>query len=111
MEKDRLQTDLGLRIKELREVRNESQETFANRIRMDRSYFASVEVGRRNVTLQNLAKIANGFDISLSELFEGITIPEDHSYQPKTRPAASTKTSKPHSKYATVALPRSDGLR
>ena len=28
--------------------------------------------GPRNVTLQNLAKIANGFDMTLSEFFEGI---------------------------------------
>ncbi|VYU57399.1 Uncharacterised protein [Eggerthella lenta] len=39
---------------------------------MDRTYLASIEVGQRNVTLQNLAKIANGFDMTLSEFFEGI---------------------------------------
>lgn len=40
---------------------------------MDRTYLASIEVGSRNVTLMNLAKIARGFDLSLSEFFEGIT--------------------------------------
>lgn len=39
---------------------------------MDRSYYASIETGRRNVTLKMLAKIANGFGITLSELFEGL---------------------------------------
>ena len=39
---------------------------------MDRTYLASIEVGGRNVTLQNLAKIANGFDMTLSEFFAGI---------------------------------------
>lgn len=67
-----LQTKVGLRIKDLRAVNDVSQERFANKIGMDRTYLASIEVGQRNVTLQNLAKIANGFDMTLSEFFEGI---------------------------------------
>ena len=59
-----LQIKVGLRIKDLRAVHDVSQERFANKI--------SIEVGQRNVTLQNLAKIANGFDMTLSEFFEGI---------------------------------------
>ena len=77
MTRDDLQTRLGIRIKDLRSRYDYSQEQFANHINMDRSYFASIEVGRRNVTLINLAKIANGFDITLSELFDGIAIPDD----------------------------------
>ena len=49
-----------------------SQEAFAHKIGMDRSYFASIETGRRNVTLNNINKIAKGFDISLSKLFENM---------------------------------------
>lgn len=67
-----LQIKVGLRIKDLRAARDVSQERFANKIGMDRTYLASIEVGQRNVTLQNLAKIANGFDMTLSEFFEGI---------------------------------------
>lgn len=67
-----LQTKVGLRIKDLRALSDISQERFANKIGMDRTYLASIEVGQRNVTLQNLAKIANGFDMTLSEFFEGI---------------------------------------
>ena len=66
-----LQTKVGLRIKDLRAA-GLSQERFALKIGMDRTYLASIEVGGRNVTLQNLAKIANGFDMTLSEFFEGI---------------------------------------
>lgn len=68
-----LQTKIGMRIKELRASQDISQEQFAQRIGMDRTYLASIEVGQRNVTLQNLAKMANGFDMTLSEFFEGIT--------------------------------------
>ena len=67
-----LQIKVGLRIKDLRAVHDVSQERFANKIGMDRTYLASIEVGQRNVTLQNLAKIANGYDMTLSEFFEGI---------------------------------------
>lgn len=45
---------------------------FANLIEMDRSYYASIEVGRRNVSLSNLKKIADGFQISISELMRGV---------------------------------------
>lgn len=69
-----LQTKVGLRVKELRAAENISQESFAARINMDRSYLASIEVGARNVTLQNLNKIAYGFGITLSELFETIPL-------------------------------------
>lgn len=67
-----LQTYVGMRIKELRSRDNISQEKFALMIGMDRTYLASIEVGRRNVTLQNLAKISYGFNMTLAEFFEGI---------------------------------------
>lgn len=70
---DYLQTQVGMRIKDLRAAEGTSQERFANRIGMDRTYLASIEVGHRNVTLQNLAKIANGFNLTLAEFFEGVT--------------------------------------
>lgn len=67
-----LQIQVGLRIKELRAQHSLNQEQFAHRINMDRTYLASIEVGNRNVTLMNLAKIARGFDLTLSEFFKGI---------------------------------------
>lgn len=64
--------DLGNRIKELRQKTGLSQEKFALKIEMDRTYFASVEAGRRNIAIVNIKKIADGLGVSLSELFEGI---------------------------------------
>ena len=72
--RNRLQTQVGMRIKELRSQEGISQEHFALRIEMDRSYLASIEAGQRNVTLQNLAKISKGFNISLEEFFKGIIL-------------------------------------
>lgn len=63
---------LGKRIKELRQKTGLSQEKFALKIGMDRTYFASVEAGKRNIAINNIKKIADGLGVSLSELFEGI---------------------------------------
>ena len=67
-----MQTKLGHRIKELRIQRGYSQERFAELIGMDRSYYTTIESGKRNATIKKLADIADGFGITLSELFEGI---------------------------------------
>lgn len=61
--------DLGKRIRELRQQTGLSQEKFALKIGMDRTYFASVEAGKRNIAIVNIKKIADGLEVSLSELF------------------------------------------
>ena len=61
--------DFGNRIRELRTETGLSQEKFALKIGMDRTYYASVESGRRNISLINIEKIAEGLGVSLSELF------------------------------------------
>lgn len=63
---------VGIRIRELRAKTGLSQEKFAAKIEMDRTYFAGVEHGKRNVAIVNLEKIAKGLDVTLSALFEGI---------------------------------------
>lgn len=63
---------LGKRIRELRVKKELSQEKFALLIEMDRTYFASVELGKRNVSIKNIEKIAKGLDITLEELFKGL---------------------------------------
>lgn len=63
---------VGNRIRELRKETGLSQEKFAAKIGMDRTYFASVELGKRNISIVNLEKIADGLNISLAKLFDGI---------------------------------------
>lgn len=63
---------LGRRIQELRKQTGLSQEKFALQIGMDRTYFASVESGKRNIAIRNIKKIADGLGVSLSQLFEDI---------------------------------------
>lgn len=67
-----VQKRMGERIKALRLQTGLSQEKFALKIGLDRTYYASVEAGKRNISIINLEKISNGFNITLSELFKGV---------------------------------------
>ena len=62
----------GNRVRKLRLQANLTQEKFSFLIDMDRTYLASVENGKRNISLENIAKIANGFNITIEELFKDI---------------------------------------
>lgn len=64
-----IQKDFGQAIKKYRELLGLSQEKFALNISMDRTYYASVESGKRNISIHNIEKIANGLKVPLSELF------------------------------------------
>lgn len=64
--------DFANRIKELRQKQGLSQEKFTLKIDMDRTYYASVEAGKRNISIKNIKKIADGFELSLEELFKGM---------------------------------------
>ena len=67
-----IQLYFGMAIKQLRISQKISQEKFALKIEMDRTYYASVEAGKRNISVKNIKKIADGLGISISELFEGL---------------------------------------
>ncbi len=71
MEKDYL-TLFGQRVRELRQKTGLSQEKFALKIEMDRTYFSSVESGKRNISLLNIKKIADGLEISVDKLFKDL---------------------------------------
>ena len=51
---DSLQIEFGKRIRSLRQETQLSQEKFALKIGMDRTYYASVEAGRRNISLERV---------------------------------------------------------
>lgn len=62
----------GQRIRELRQKTGLSQEKFALMIGMDRTCFSSVESGKRNISLLNIKKIADGLEITVDKLFENL---------------------------------------
>lgn len=63
---------LGQRIRYLRNEKGISQEKFSLSIDMDRTYYASVESGKRNISINNIQKIANGLGITLEQLFKDL---------------------------------------
>ena len=67
-----IQKSFGLRVQQLRKETGLSQEKFELSIDMDRTYLASVEAGKRNISLCNIQKIAKGLNLSISELLSGI---------------------------------------
>lgn len=60
----------GNRVRELRRAHGWSQEQFAQRIGLDRSYMGGVERGERNVSLENIALIVRGLGVGLSDFFD-----------------------------------------
>ena len=67
-----IQRLFGNRVRELRVQTGLSQEKFALSIGMDRTYYSSVESGKRNISLCNIKKIADGLGVPVSELFKGL---------------------------------------
>ena len=64
---------IGNRIRELRTQTGLSQEKFAQKIGMDRTYYASVEAGKRNISLQNIKKIADEYKDKIPQkLYEAL---------------------------------------
>ncbi|WP_447880703.1 helix-turn-helix domain-containing protein [Serratia fonticola] len=60
---------LGNRIRELRREMGLSQEDFADKCGIDRSYMSGIERGVRNPTLEILWAISGGLGLDLSHLF------------------------------------------
>lgn len=67
-----IQKQFGNAIRILRNATGLSQEKFALLIDMDRTYYASVESGKRNVSIQNIEKIAKGLNVNISDIFKKI---------------------------------------
>lgn len=62
----------GKRVRELRTSRGLSQEAFADASELDRSYIGGVERGDRNISLNNIQKIANALELPIHDLFKGL---------------------------------------
>ncbi len=52
-----------------------SQEAAAERIGLHWTYLGQVERGRRNLTLHNILKIADGLAVDPGELVRGLSVP------------------------------------
>ena len=61
---------LGKRIKELRIKEGYSQEEFASHCGLHRTYISDIERGERNVSIENIEKIAKALKIEPNELLK-----------------------------------------
>ena len=59
----------GLAIKQRRQEIGISQEVLAERAGLHRTYIGDIERGARNLSLENIEKIAKALQISISDLF------------------------------------------
>lgn len=65
-------TAFGLAVRRLREKKGLTQEEFADRAEIDRTYASGIERGRRNPSLKAIGRIADGLDVSLAHLFREV---------------------------------------
>lgn len=61
---------LGSRIKDLRVEQGFSQEELANKCHLHRTYISDIERGERNVSIENVERIARALEIDPSELLK-----------------------------------------
>ena len=59
----------GQRVQELRKAKQLSQEQLADIAGIHRTYIGMIERAEKNITLRNIAKIADAFKIDIKELF------------------------------------------
>lgn len=99
MPADDIKTLFGRRVRQLRTALGVAQEAFAHTIGVDRSYYGSIERGRRNVSLEHIQKIADGLGVPPADLFRFDALPEpgagSHSPAPKAKPVRKPKRHKP----------------
>jgi transcriptional regulator with XRE-family HTH domain len=64
--------NFGHVVRELRLARNLSQEELADLCCLHRTYISDVELGKRNLSLTNIDRVATALNMSLSNLFQEI---------------------------------------
>ncbi len=69
LDKQKTLTEIGLRIRQLREERELTLQEFADRLEIEYNNVIRIEKGRTNFTIGTLVKIANALGIPIGELF------------------------------------------
>lgn len=70
-ERDHLLSQVGKRIRSLREAKGVSQEGLAEKSGLHRTYIGGVERGLRNPSLKSLARMAKALGVGIGQLFDG----------------------------------------
>ena len=72
--------EFGERIKQLRTLKNLSQEKLSFITGFHRTYIGMIERGERNISLTNIAVFAKVFELTVSELLDFSSINPDHRF-------------------------------
>lgn len=67
---DSIQAQFGAHIRSLRTAAGMSQEAFADKCGLDRTYISGIERGVRNPTLEVINVLAKGLNVKLKTLFD-----------------------------------------
>lgn len=70
MDKKSISIKFGERVREIRILKNLSQEQLADLANVHRTYIGMVERAEKNITLVNIEKIANGLNVSIIEILK-----------------------------------------
>lgn len=65
----------GEMVRQIRKMRQLSQEDFAEKCGLHRTYIGGVERGERNVSLLNIIKMAQALDVDVADLVKGLPTP------------------------------------
>ena len=69
MNKSQVLIDFGMRVRDERRKLGLSQEELAARSGLHRTYIGMIERAEKNVTLENISKLAAGLNVPIAELF------------------------------------------
>lgn len=83
---------LGQRIRELRTEQGYSQEGFADKCGVHRTFMGTIERGESNLSFQNILKVATTLGVSLSRLFEHLEEKAEISLQVAAPKSAAGRT-------------------
>jgi transcriptional regulator with XRE-family HTH domain len=67
----------GQRVRTLRKKAGLSQEAFADKCGLDRTYVGGIERGERNIALRNIEVIARTLGLTLSKLMQDLDDPDN----------------------------------
>lgn len=83
---------LGQRIRDLRTEQGFSQEAFADKCGVHRTFMGTVERGESNLSFQNIARVATTLGVSLSRLFSDLeTSAQSLAVRTSSKPARKRK--------------------
>jgi len=67
-----IKIQFGKAVRRLRTAQGHSQENFAAKAKINRSYMGRIERGAVNVSLENISRIAKGLGITVGQLMTAV---------------------------------------